>query len=372
MRKINTCTFWLVFVTSEVVLSYATKTSQNPVCEKVSPLLLGPLMVLQTEDVPKLHPGTNEFKEWYGPNDDNGGTYVEKGGSSKPHSCQTHWPKVAIIVPYRDRAPQLEAFLFHIHPVLQRQQLDYRIFVIEQSSDEKFNRASLMNVGFVESNRIDTGFTCFIFHDVDLLPEDDRNMYVCPKEETNQAKHISVAVNKWKYRLQYKKYFGGVTALSKSQVKRINGFSNEFYGWGGEDDDILHRIEDANITVFRQPANIARFTMLLHGKETANKDLTQMMEKSKEGKHFSEDGLNSLRYELLQTDENLLYTRILVKLPPAPKVLKKKHWLDIAGGSIKHTIDGAFKNMASAVANKVVDWSIKADDQNQEEESGVY
>ena len=115
------------------------------------------------------------------------------------------------------------------------------------------------------------------------------------------------------------------------QVKRINGFSNEFYGWGGEDDDILHRIEDANITVFRQPANIARFTMLLHGKvcqstkssigciflslynpqriqymlilimficfqETANKDLTQMMEKSKEGKHFSEDGLNSLRY----------------------------------------------------------------------------
>ena len=144
MRKISTCTFWLVFVTSEVVLSYATKTSQSPICEKVSPLLLGPLMVLQTEDVPKLHPGTNEFKEWYGPNDDNGGTYVEKGGSSKPHSCQTHWPKVAIIVPYRDRAPQLEAFLFHIHPVLQRQQLDYRIFVIEQSSDEKFNRYSIV------------------------------------------------------------------------------------------------------------------------------------------------------------------------------------------------------------------------------------
>ena len=35
-------------------------------------------------------------------------------------------------------------------------------------------RASLMNVGFVESNGIGTGFTCFIFHDVDLLPEDDR------------------------------------------------------------------------------------------------------------------------------------------------------------------------------------------------------
>ena len=47
-----------------------------------------------------------------------------------------------------------------------------------------------------------------------------RNLYVCPPEENNQVKHISVAVNKWKYRLQYKNYFGGVTALSKSQVCR--------------------------------------------------------------------------------------------------------------------------------------------------------
>ena len=82
MQKINTCNLLLVFVTSEFVLSYANQSSQKQICEKVSPLLLGPLMVLQTEDVPKVHPGTNEFKEWYGPNDDNGGTYVEKGGSS--------------------------------------------------------------------------------------------------------------------------------------------------------------------------------------------------------------------------------------------------------------------------------------------------
>ena len=49
-------------------------------------------------------------------------------------------------------------------------------------------------------------------------------------------------------------------------MHKINGFSNEFYGWGGEDDDIFHRIQDAKIDVHREPANIARFTMLLHGK----------------------------------------------------------------------------------------------------------
>jgi hypothetical protein len=33
-----------------------------------------------------------------------------------------------------------------------------------------------MNVGFVEANKL-YNWQCFVFHDVDLLPEDDRNVY---------------------------------------------------------------------------------------------------------------------------------------------------------------------------------------------------
>jgi hypothetical protein len=40
-------------------------------------------------------------------------------------------------------------------------------------------------------------------------------LYNCPGDT---PKHMSVAVNKWKYRLQYLNYFGGVTALSTEQV----------------------------------------------------------------------------------------------------------------------------------------------------------
>ena len=54
-----------------------------------------------------------------------------------------------------------------------------------------------MNVGFKESLNYDN-YDCLVFHDVDLLPEDDRNQYVCPSG--SRAKHISVAVDKWKYR----------------------------------------------------------------------------------------------------------------------------------------------------------------------------
>ena len=59
------------------------------------------------------------------------------------------------------------------------------------------------------------------------------------------------------------------------------------------------------------------------------------------------------RYELLKTEEYPLYTRLLVKLPPAPKLKHKKSWVDIAGESFKKTIDSTFENMAGSIAKKV-------------------
>lgn len=53
------------------------------------------------------------------------------GGGWRPTDCLPR-QRVAIIVPYRDREEHLGIFLKHMHPVLQRQQLDYRIFVVEQ------------------------------------------------------------------------------------------------------------------------------------------------------------------------------------------------------------------------------------------------
>lgn len=38
-------------------------------------------------------------------------------------------------------------------------------------------------------------YTCFIFHDVDLLPEDDRNLYSC----SEFPRHLSVSVNEFGY-----------------------------------------------------------------------------------------------------------------------------------------------------------------------------
>ena len=52
-----------------------------------------------------------------------------------------------------------------------------------------------MNVGYTEALKLDT-FDCFFFHDVDLLPESDYNLYRCPEH----PRHMSAAVDTMGYR----------------------------------------------------------------------------------------------------------------------------------------------------------------------------
>jgi len=45
-------------------------------------------------------------------------------------------------------------------------------------------------------------------------------------------------------RLMYTTLFGGIEAFSTQHFRLINGFSNQFFGWGGEDDNLYDRLLD--------------------------------------------------------------------------------------------------------------------------------
>ena len=69
--------------------------------------------------------------------------------------------------------------------------------IAAQSSSSAFNRGMLLNVGFTQASTLrDDHWDCFIFHDVDLLPLNDHNLYTCPA----QPRHMSVAVDSMAYR----------------------------------------------------------------------------------------------------------------------------------------------------------------------------
>ena len=58
---------------------------------------------------------------------------VTNGGEYIPSSCLPQ-QRIAIIIPYKTRQDSLKVLLNNLHPYLQRQQLHYRIFVMEPVS----------------------------------------------------------------------------------------------------------------------------------------------------------------------------------------------------------------------------------------------
>lgn len=56
---------------------------------------------------------------------------IEPGGQWKPSSCVAK-QRVAVIIPYRAREKHLRSLLYHLIPVLKKQQTDFQIFVVEQ------------------------------------------------------------------------------------------------------------------------------------------------------------------------------------------------------------------------------------------------
>ena len=53
--------------------------------------------------------------------------------------------------------------------------------------------------------------------------------------------------NRWDRYSNNEKYFGGIVSFSEDDMKRINGYPNTFWGWGGEDDEMQKRLETVNI-----------------------------------------------------------------------------------------------------------------------------
>ncbi|XP_074662411.1 beta-1,4-galactosyltransferase 4-like [Tubulanus polymorphus] len=238
---------------------------------------------------------------------------VRLGGWHRPDECVSRH-KLAVIIPYRDRNQHLVLLLAHLHPILQRQQLDYRVFVVEQTGRDTFNKARIMNAGFIEALKM-YNFQCFAFHDVDLVPEDDRNMYSCP----SQPRHMSVAIDEMGYKLAYPELVGGVLVMRSEHFQRVNGYSNMYWGWGAEDDDMAYRIMHVGLKITRPANYVARYKMIRHTKRKPSdwRKRTKLLYTATRRRPV--DGLNSLRYKLLFVKEEPLYTHIMLDIGKPPR-----------------------------------------------------
>ncbi|XP_062032746.1 beta-1,4-galactosyltransferase 3-like isoform X2 [Lepus europaeus] len=274
-----------------------------PNCPEVSPYVSGPLKVTIPENL------TLEVLVRRNP-------LVEPGGQYWPPDC---WPRhhTAVVVPYHGQARHLLHLLFHLHPFLQRQQLHYAIYVVDPVNNTAFSRGRLRNVGFWEALQ-DGDWDCVFLHAVNLLPEDDRNLYTCDLFPA----HVSVAIDKFNYRLPYQGYLGGVFALRPIHFLRINGFPNTHWGLDDEDSDIAARVKLSGLLLSRPHLLFGRYHML-EGQDAGPARGVQrpgLLARIRQG--WQQDGLSSLGYRLLAKERQPLYTRFTVdvgfRAPGAP------------------------------------------------------
>jgi beta-1,4-galactosyltransferase 1 len=207
---------------------------------------------------------------------------------SQPH-------KLAVIVPYRDRAEHLEAFLPHVQSYLDRQRVPFHLVIVEQEAGKPFNKGILLNAGYRAAT---TDCDYFVFHDVDQLPLEVNYEY------DDGPTHLAAAVSQFNFRLPYEALFGGAVMFTRSAFERVNGYSNSYWGWGGEDDDMLRRCGYAGLAVQRQLPGT--FQSLDHDRprdpELYARNVHRLREMWAGRVDWRCDGLTSCRYRVLGTE----------------------------------------------------------------------
>jgi hypothetical protein len=141
--------------------------------------------------------------------------------------------KLGVIVPYRNRYEQLTAFKESITKYLESKNINFELIIVEQDNAKLFNRGMLLNIGFKHAKRLKCD--CVVFHDVDMLPVDVDYSY--------SQTPIHLATDD----IPFESYFGGITLFPSELFEKINGFSNLYWGWGFEDDDLRYRCVKNNI-----------------------------------------------------------------------------------------------------------------------------
>jgi len=210
--------------------------------------------------------------------------------------------RLAIVVPYRNRADHLARFLPHITAYFERDKLDcairYSVHVVEQLGTAAFNRGAVKNAGFLLT-REKVDYVCF--HDVDYLPlwadysfvrQPTRLIWHGLEPEPDRAA-----------------FLGGVVAFNSADFERVNGYSNDYSAWGYEDDDLRERCRRAGLEIAFRDGTYSALPHAHHGlapdgtptseAQTSARTFTDKLLQGAAG--FGAEGLSTLRCRVVAT-----------------------------------------------------------------------
>jgi hypothetical protein len=225
-----------------------------------------------------------------------------------------HKHKCAVIISYRkhkvqNREGQLKQIVPYLEKMLKSTWFKYQIYIIEQSDNKhKFNRGKLMNAGYDIATKAKCNY--FILHDADLLADETAIKYY----QTYPTQPIHIA-NVWTEKYTYENFIGGIISINKADYKTINGFPNNYWGWGGEDDEMMKRIQISKLQILKPITG--SITEIKHGWNEENaipKNEKNQLKRNHEAT-WKTNGLSNLKYKILsKTKLSAKTTKITVDI----------------------------------------------------------
>lgn len=212
--------------------------------------------------------------------------------------------RLTIVIPFRDREAHLRELLPVLTSLLREQRVLHRILIVEQMARGLFNRGKLINAG-IHFSEAASDYYCL--HDVDALPMIAN--YGCPSQPLRLVSRLAGNQEDHGER-RSDHYFSGAVSIRKEQVFAANGYSNNYWGWGKEDDDFFFRLMLAGLLCYYDTQGTFRDLPNPEHQEMERRSpaLLPHLKRNRQRRSRlvrglqdpARDGLSTLRYEVIE------------------------------------------------------------------------
>lgn len=226
---------------------------------------------------------------------------LEKNDTQELPDDTNYLHKLAVIIPFRERFDELMEFAPWMHKFLTDQGVRHKIVVVNQVDIHRFNRASLINIGYIKS-REECDY--MVMHDVDLLPNNPDLKYTFPEKGVHHLASPDIHPI-----YHYAKYVGGVLMLKMSDFSLCRGMSNIFWGWGREDDEFYMRMKENNLPLLRPTGIKTGYNTFKHIHDKVKRPRDYKRYGSQKQVQFKRDpttGVDTVQYTLISQKQLMI------------------------------------------------------------------
>jgi len=252
-----------------------------------------------------------------------------------------------VIVAYRDpgdgsRRDQLKQFKEQMKLVF-KDQTDIRIYIIEQETKRadygalpellqqpnsemaKFNLGILKNIGFSVASKLmkNTKEAYYILSDVDMLPS--MNLVSDYLQYPKHPIHLANKGTRYNKDGNDRNFLGGVLSVNKEDFEKSNGYPNNFWGWGGEDNALNNRLRVNKIPVSKSQESVIdleRISLpdkLAKLKQDQTKEMRKREKVEEDKTTWKENGLSDLegKYKVVKKfklGNNIIHMKVFLEV----------------------------------------------------------